>query len=816
MLKHYLRIAARNLGKQKLLSFINISGLSIGLACFSLFLLYAVNEFSYDRNHVQADRIYRVNEWYSMQGRPAGGESSVSTPLGPSLKQDLPDVEDFVRLHSVWGQKLVKADDKVSSTKLSFADAGILNIFSFPLIAGNPATALKEPSDLILTRDKAIQLFGGTNVVGRRLEIKLQDKFEPFTVGGVAENIPSNSSVRFDILGNFAYLAETPDMKASMNDWHMTIGIQTFVLLRPGSRLMQEPERLAAFRKKYFPDEGNDLVKNKLWDGKGASPVSYLLQPLRAMHTDTHFDEEPGSTVDPKNIWILLGIAGAVLLIACINFTTLAIGRSAGRAKEVGVRKVLGSRRKHLIFQFLTESVLLSLFSAALGLALAWMLLPYFNALSGKQLEFSFVRYPEIKWLLAGTILLVGLLSGSYPALALSRFKPVEVLKSKSRLGGSNLFTKSLVSLQFVVSIALILSTVIVLQQLRFMRDKDLGFDKQNVVMVDASTVDAGKIYPLLRQALRTQPLIAGVTGSGMGLGEGAGEMGGYFEYKGKGDGAIEYSIDPDYLGVMNMKLLAGRNFDPHIATDSVNSVIVNAAFLENFGIRPGQAIGQELKEENGPGAPPASRIIIGVIKDFNFEPLTMKVRAQLFKMPSAGSPSKIFVRLRPGDPAPALDALQKTWATLCPGMPFAYSFLDENLNRFYASETRLEGVFAWAGGISIFLACLGLFGLAVLAAANRMKEIGIRKVLGASVPGIIGLLSKDFLKLVLIALVIASPLAWYLMHKWLQDYAYRIDISWTIFVLTGLVAMGVALLTVGVQGARAAGDNPVKSLRAE
>jgi putative ABC transport system permease protein len=351
---------------------------------------------------------------------------------------------------------------------------------------------------------------------------------------------------------------------------------------------------------------------------------------------------------------------------------------------------------------------------------------------------------------------------------------------------------------------------------LKFMRDKDLGFDKQNVVMIDASTVNAAKVYPQLRQALASQPLIAGISGSNIGLGQGTGEMGGYFEYKGKGDGAIEYDIDPDYMGVMNMKLVAGRNFDPHIATDSAASIIVNQALLDNFGIRTGEAIGKPINEGTEPGKPFIPHVIIGVVKNFNYEPLTANIRPQLFKLVPHGAPSTVFVRLRPGDPAPALDVLQKAWATVCPGMPFSYNFLDENLNRFYTSETRLGGVFAWAGGISIFLACLGLFGLAVLAATNRMKEIGIRKVLGASVVGIVGMLSKDFLKLVLVALVIASPLAWYFMHKWLSDYAYRIDISWAVFALTGAIALLVALVTVGVQGAKAASANPVKSLRTE
>jgi putative ABC transport system permease protein len=817
MIPHYIKIAIRNLSKQKILAFINVFGLSVGIACFSLFLLYAINEFSYDRFHKNGQDIYRVVQWFSGdKDREPGGEASSNTPVGPAMKAEIPGVEDFARFQSGWGEHFVKIDNRVNRSPLSFADAQILKIFSFKLIAGNANEALKDPHSLVLTREKAMQLFGKTNVVGKRIDIKMDDHsdpFEGFTVGAVVENIPVNSTIQFEMLGNFDYILNTPDGKESAGNWHMTIGIDTYIKMRKGSHLANEQRQLAEFRHKYYSDEEVFMRKAGRWDGKTPFPFSFRLQPLREMHTSVNIDAgAPGSTTNPKNLWILISIAGGILLIACINFTTLAIGRSAGRAKEVGIRKVIGSGRNKLIYQFLTESVLLSILSGALGLILANTLLPFFNHLCGKNLSFSISQFPELIWILAGLVLLVGILAGTYPALVLSGFKPVEVLKSRIRLGGSNYFTKSLVTFQFAISIGLIISTLIIFGQLHFLRSKNLGLTKENVLVINAGGVDTKKIYPLFRQALQSQRQIIGVAGASIGLGEGQGQMGGGYTFKDKNFGVIEYPVDQYYLKTLDMHLITGRNFDLSVANDTAGAIIINEAMAKTIlGTTSEKAIGQQIT-----GRGNNMKTIIGVIKDFNFESLNREVRPQLFTMPAYFAPVKIFVRFSPGDPADAIAVLQKTWKNIVPDLPFESSFLDEDLNRFYKSEEKWSCIVGWAGGISISLACLGLFGLAALAALNRTKEIGIRKVLGASVIALVRLLSRDFLKLVLIAIVIASPVAWYFMNKWLLDYPYRINIGWWVFAITGSIALLIAFLTISFQAVKVAIANPVTSLRTE
>jgi putative ABC transport system permease protein len=809
MLRHYIKIAIRNLARQKVLTGINVVGLSTGIACFSLFLLYAVHEFSYDRFHKNAGRIFRIVEWYQGPDREPNGEASVCTPVGPAMKRDFPDVEYAVRLKK--RDCFTKADNKVFHTTIMYADPSFFNVFSFPLLYGNTSSVLKEPNQAVITKEKALLLFGTTNVVGKRLDIKTDSAFEPFTISGIAENVPANSSVKFDVLASFDHIANTPMVVEGMHDWYMTIGMQAFVLLKPGSTLANDANRLALFRKKYLPNEEKEAEADAKKNNKPPSHTSFRLQPIRDIHTNPTI----GGGVDPKNIWILITIAAGVLLIACINFTTLAIGRSAGRAKEVGVRKVIGGQRRQLIGQFLSESLILSILSAFAGLILAYLLLPSFNRLSDRQLNFSFSRFPELIWLLTGLTLLTGLLAGSYPALVLSGFRPIEVLKSKIRVGGSNLFTKSLVTLQFVLSIGLIIATVIILQQVSFMRTKNIGFNKENVVMIIANGLNDRKIYPLFKQAAESKNGISGITACEIGLGDNEGLMGsGYENNHGQISGIIEYPVDHNFLPVMSIQLIAGRNFNPAFATDTINSVIVNEAVVHDvLGITPQEAIGKPLKLLR---PFPKTKIIIGVTRNINFQQLTMHVSPQLFYQPASLDARRFFVRLQPGDPSHKLADLESIWKKLVPDDPFEYSFVDEKFDSFYKAEERWSTIVAWAGGISVFLACLGLFGLAALAAVNRTKEIGIRKVLGASVTQVAGLLSKGFVRLIFIAVVIASPLAWYFMNDWLQSYAYRIDINWWVFVLAGAFAFLIAVATVSYQAVKAALANPVKSLRTE
>jgi putative ABC transport system permease protein len=460
---------------------------------------------------------------------------------------------------------------------------------------------------------------------------------------------------------------------------------------------------------------------------------------------------------------------------------------------------------------------LLAFISAVFGLLLANILLPFFNQLSGRELNFSFTQFPQLIWLLVGLVLLVGLLAGSYPALVLSAFKPVDVLKTKVKLGGSNFFTRSLVTLQFVLSAGLIISTVIIMQQLNYMQSKYPGFDKENVVVVDAGGISNTKnLYALFKQKLSAHPGIIGTASADLGLGGGEGWNQSMFKYDGKDKVVYEYFVDPDYMHVLGLKLLAGRNFDPAIVSDTVTSVIINEAMMNNFGWTLQNAVGQRLKgypeDENDPKTP----VVIGVVRDFNYLSFSSKVEPQMFQQFASYEPYKFFVRIQPGDPSKALTILQTAWKDVAPDYPLKYSFLDEDLDHFYKSESRWSNIVGWAGSISIFLACLGLLGLAALAVVNRTKEIGIRKVLGAPLWAIIGLLSKDFLKLVLVAFMIATPLAWYFMNKWLQDYAYRINISGWVFTITGGATIIIALVVVGFQSVKAAIANPVESLRTE
>jgi putative ABC transport system permease protein len=814
MLANYLKITLRDLLKQKGLTCINILGLSIGLACFSLFLLFAINEFTHDRFHADSDRLFRVYRWTEdLNGRGTEGDPYLPIPLGPALKADLPDVEEFVRMRDAWGRDFVRVNGVVSRQGISFADPQFFDVLSFPLKYGDRATALKELNSLVLTEETALRLFGESNPVGRTLEIKNGEQFVPFTVSAVAENLPSNSSVRFEILGNFDYLRALPRMEKRWTSWNHS-AYYTFVKLRAGSGLPNDVARLAQFRKKYYPNEEAELREQGYWKGEH-SPVAYRLQPIQAMHTQTMVGGGAVPPVEPGSIWLLLGIAAGVLAIACINFTTLAIGRSAGRAREVGVRKVMGGDRRMLVGQFLTESLLLAGFSAGLGLVLLKILLPHFNRLADRELVFSLQQFPEMAWMLGGLVLLTGLLAGIYPALVLSGFRPVEILKSKVRLGGANFFTKSLVTGQFVLSIALMASTFIILKQLDFMRSANPGFERENVIVVDADGTDSERIAPLFKQAAKARPEVAGVACAELSFGAGMGWSRSGWDHNGTHREVFEYFVDPDFLDVLGMELLAGRNFQPGVSSDTVSSVIINETMMRAFGWTLETAIGQALLGYYEDPERPLP-IVVGVVRDFHFRPLKEEVRPQMFHQFADYVPFKYLVRLHPGDPTPALAALKNDWQKLEPVLPFKYSFLDEDLDRFYKAEARLGNIVSWAGGISIFLACLGLFGLAALSVVNRVKEIGIRKVLGASVASVTGLLAKDFLKLVLVAIAIASPIAYWFMQKWLADFAYRIDIQWWMFAGAGAAALAVAFLTVSFQSVKAALANPVKSLRSE
>jgi putative ABC transport system permease protein len=816
MLMNYLKIALRNLRRQKGFAFINVFGLAVGIACFSLLFLFVANERSFDQFHHNAANIYRLYVTWdpSLFGvrdervyTDYGGSSG--QPIGDAMKQNLPDVENVVKLRLPWGENLVRAENKIIRAPVGFADGSLFSVFDFPLKYGTKASALKGINDIVLTESKAKLLFGSSeHAVGRAIDIQFGIKYFPFTVSAVANDPPPNSTIRFDVLASYSFArSQREDVFYIGSNRHPTID-QTYVLLKPGSKLAERPEVLDRFLRGYSPmssfkDMGIDWKKDKM-------PATLKLQPLRSIHTASWFhgyEFTDYEKIDPATIWILLGIAGGILLIACINFTTLAVGRSASRSKEVGLRKVVGAEKKQIVFQFLSEAVMLSILSALLGLWLAFLALPWFNQLAGRDLHFSFGEFP-LELLLIGIVALAaGILAGSYPALVLARFKPVEVLKSKIRLGGSNLFTKSLVTFQFSLSISLIICTIIILQQTSYMINKSPGFDKENVVAIDAGQTDPGKLFPLFKQALLNRPEIIGVTSAAAGMGAGKGLLG----YSDQGFSADVNIIDTGYVRVLGMHLLAGNNLEPAMISDSSKPILINETTMRSLGWEVGNAVGKTIKGFQGGNA-----IVTGVVQNFNYRPLGEPVRNQVFITSTDKGFVNFYVRLRPGNPSQSLRLIERTWNSLAPGVPLKYSFLDEDINGYYLSEKNWSRIVAWGGGISVFLACLGLLGLAALAAANRTKEIGIRKVLGASEAGVVLLVAKDFVLLVGVAFLIAAPVAWMLMHRWLADYANRIGISWMVFVAVGLLTALLAMAAIGHQTIRAAMTNPVKALRAE
>ncbi|MDR3713487.1 MAG: ABC transporter permease [Puia sp.] len=819
MFTSYFKIALRNLRKQKVFAFINVFGLSVGIACFGLLLLFAVNEFGFDTFHKNAPDIYRV---YAVWDQSLWGNATNSREidytdyssfkkqtLAEAMKQELPDVVNYTQLQLPWGQNLVRAGNKVLHAEVGFADQSFFSVFNFPLRYGSKTSALNDRNDIVLTESRAKELFGSDDVVGKTVEIQLGTTVRPFRVSAVARDIPANSTVRFDVLGNFIFIKDQPESLLTIgNNWHPQVR-QTYVQLRPGSKLPNDAGQMDRFLRTFTPPGMFKDMGVSDWK-KPTLPVTLKLQPFLHIHTDSWFNGYAFTdyeVIDPKAIWILLAIAGGILLIACINFTTLAIARSAGRSKEVGVRKVIGAGKRQIVFQFLTEALLLSIVSAMLGLLMANMLLPWFNQLSGRDLRFSLALYPQMIFMLAGLVFIVGLLAGSYPALVLSNFKPVEVLKSKIRIGGTHLFTQSLVAFQFVLSITLIISTVIILQQTKYLINKSPGFNKENVIAIDASDFDPNSVFPSFKQALLVYPEIAGVSSAAAGLGAGQDLLG----YSDQGLSAAVNIVDPDYIKVLGMQLLAGSNFEQPVAGDTIKRVIINETMMRAFGWTAQNAVGQEIKRFQGTTAH-----VIGVVKNFYYRPLSEGIKNQLFETTADKGYTHFYIRINAGSVATALSVIKNAWDHAAPGVPMRYSFLDEDINHYYRSEQRWSGIVGWAAGISVFLACLGLLGLAALSAINRIKEIGIRKVLGASVLGITHLLLKDFLKLILIAFLIASPLAWYFMNRWLQDYANRISISWTVFAFAGVFAVVIALLTIGYQAIKAALANPVKSLRSE
>ncbi|HET6567955.1 MAG TPA: FtsX-like permease family protein, partial [Rhodothermales bacterium] len=684
-----------------------------------------------------------------------------------------------------------------------FADPALLEVFTFPLRQGNPTTALAAPDNVVLTEAAARKYFGDADPVGKILQIRLDQTFEDFVVTGVAADVPGNSTIQFGVILPFErLLMYNGAFRDNAESWHF-YSPETYVELTQGKAAGQIEASLPAFHRKYH----EDVIAHLREEGRFDSTIvqTYDLKPIRDVHLTSYSS--------PLYSYILSGIALAVLLIACINFMTLSIGRSARRAKEVGVRKVVGAQRKQIMAQFWGEAFLLSGIALVAGLVLALLFLPVFNTLTGKSLGFGTAGGWTMGAALLGLVALTGLIAGSYPALVLSGFQPIATLTNRLRFGKSSGFTKSLVVLQFAFTVFLVTSTLIMTRQLAYTRSLELGFDKEQVVVIPTSGLDAGRIAERFRTELRRQPSVVGVTASGNTLGR-TGTMGiGMTTHDGKHHTISVFRVDTNYLDFLGLDLIAGRNFNPNLAGDSTRSVIINEAMARDFGwTDPVGHFFSELHEDEPAHAP----VIIGVVKDYHFQSLYKEVGSVMLTLDPDWKYENLLVRIRPDNIPSTLALLKKTWHNAAPDLPFTYQFLDDQMQVQYQNDQRWSRIIQYATLFAVLIACLGLLGLAALTVTRRTKEIGIRKVLGASVSHVVVLISREFAFLVAVGVVLAVPAVYFAMRHWLENFAYRIELGPGIFLIAGILALIVALATVSYQAIRAALADPVESLRYE
>ncbi|HVV05446.1 MAG TPA: ABC transporter permease [Puia sp.] len=805
MIKNYFKVALRYLLRYKGYTLINILGLSTGIACCILIMLFVRSEFSYDRFHTRSARIARA--WVDEK---AEGKDFINTitpiPMGPALEKNIPGIEAACRIYSF--STNIKFNDKEFSGSVHMVDPSLFRIFDFPLLRGSAQAPFPSDHSVILTSSVAEKYFGKEDPLGKNIQLELGDDKVLFTVAGVAADNPPGSSIRLDILIPFANDHYLWNERLRTSSWS-NIFVETYVLMREGQR-MDAAE-------KQFPAMMQALK------GLRYKPGTYniYLQPLTAIHLDTTL---PGGYVppgDPKYSYILATIGILILLLACINFITLSVGRSTTRALEVGVRKALGAQRQQLMRQFWGEAFLLTLISVLIGLGLSLLLLGPFNSITNKELSLR----PDGWFFLfcLGLIGIVSFIAGIYPAIILSGFHPVEVLKGRLKIGtGAGLLRKTLVAGQFIASISLIVCTLVVHRQLNYLRNKDLGYNKEQVIIVPTNKpkMEGMKLAALYRTELLRHPEVVEASTSLYSFSEDSWINIGYTDDNKKYREFEFNAVDPSFLPTMGIQLAAGRNFSADNDADRSASILVNETLVKEYGWK--DPIGQKL-----PGR--FDQRIVGVMKDFNVQSLHTKIRPiVLAVIPDsimrraedisyAQSPrATISVRLKPGNTARQISLLKAAWQSIAPGQEFEYDFLDQAVALQYKQDQRTGYIVTLASSLAIFIACMGLFGLVTLSVTRRTREIGIRKILGAGVPGIVRLISMEFLQLVVIAAAVAFPLSWWAMHAWLQDFAYHIPIEGWVFAAAIALAVLIALATISIQAVRAALANPVKSLRTE
>ncbi|MDZ4148222.1 MAG: ABC transporter permease [Flavobacteriaceae bacterium] len=810
MLKNNFKIAFRNLLKNKGYSAINIFGLAMGLASCLLIALYVTDELSYDRYNLHADRIYRINTDF----RIGGGDmhmTQTSDMMGELLKKDYPQVEESTRIYTSSGSKLIKKGNEfINEPRVANVDSTFFNVFTLPVIEGDTKSALNEPNTVVITESTAKKYFGSTNVLGKTVEVKNEETTTPYKITAVIKDIPHNTHFNFDFLFSMKNVDYSWGQLTSHN-------FHTYLLLKPGTDYKLFEKNFSKYMELYMLPAIQQFINVKNMDElkKSGTYINYSLIPLTAIHLHSNYSFEITPSGNIQYVYIFSAVALFILILACINFMNLSTARSAKRAREVGIRKVLGTERKTLIFQFLAESTLTAFISLIIALGIAYLVLPLFNNVAAKSLSVNDLFGVQILPLLVLLPFVVGLLAGSYPALFLSKFKPIVVLKGNANSG----FKKSnlrnvLVVFQFSASIILIISTLIVYSQLQYIQTKKLGFNKDQVLIIDDAHALNNNLQAFKNEVLAMQGVSSGTLSSFLPVANSSRSDNTYskeavMDLKSSID-MQTWWVDYDYIKTMGMEIVQGRNFSKDYGTDS-NAILITETTAKLLGYD--NAVGKNIYVPSD-NTSLTSLQIIGVVKDFNFESLRQKLGPLCMRLSDSGGLASFKVTA--ADTKNLIAQVEEKWKTLAPGMPFRYRFMSDSFDEMYRSEQRAGTVAMVFATLAILIACLGLFGLVTYMAEQRNKEIGIRKVLGASVSNVVTLLSKDFLVLVLIAAVLAFPLAWWVMHKWLQDFEYRININVWFFVIAGVSALLIALITVSFQAIKAAIANPVKSLRTE
>ena len=807
MLQNYLKITLRNLRKQIGYTFINVVGLGLGLAVCVLILLYVQDDLSYDQFHEHADTVYRVGLEGAINGQHIKTVST-SAPMAAVLVQEYPEVVQATRVLNVGPVLFAKGTQQFYEDHFFLTDSTVLDVFTYPLLQGDPKTALAEPNSLILTESTARKYFGDENPMGQVLRYEGQ---EDFTVTGIAADVPENTHLRWELLGSIV-----SNERAESPVW-ISNSFYTYLRLREGYNPSDLEAKFPDLVRKYVAPQVEQALGQSFEEVLAAGlEWGYFLQPLTDIHLHSQgIDGGPGREGDISYVYMLSVIAAFVLLIACINFMNLATARSANRAKEVGLRKVLGSNRRQLIQQFLGESVLLAIIAMLLALVVTVALLPLFNNMADKALALD----SRVVLGLGGLALGAGLLAGLYPAFVLSSFRPAAVLKGTLATGASGGRIRSvLVVTQFAISIALLVGTGVVFDQLRYMQTMRLGFDQEQVVVLRAETEEARDQFDAFRQALLQSPDVVQVAGASGIPGRFNNDT--VFRPEGAPNEKIYdfhvVSATSEYLETLGLDLVTGRSFTQERPSDVNSAYVINETGARLLGWTPDEAIGKAFtrvaagdNDEDLPGQ------IVGVVQDFHFDSMHEAISPLAIYL-TPGYVYYLPIRIRPENVPETLAFIEEKYAAFQPTHPFQYTFLDEDFGRLFEQEEQLSRIYGAFTLFAIFIACLGLFGLASFITQQRTKEIGVRKVLGATVPQIVVLLSKEFTKLVVLAFVLAAPVAYLIMDRWLQDFAYRVDVQWYVLALAGGAALLVAWGTVSYQSIRAAMTDPVKALRYE